>query len=115
MSEETATSAAARGTVANQSSSVNAVDPAERLAELRNLAFSNFVANINLAQQNALANQQAMNELEMSVVVALVNFILASDIEQSVFSHRVILARASCPIKLDHLSFVNDHMRLYRV
>lgn len=83
MSEETATNDAPRGTAANQSSAANAVDPAERLAELRNLAFSNFVANINLAQQNAVSNQQAMDQLGMSVVGKLVNFILASDVEQS--------------------------------
>lgn len=34
---------------------------------LSNLAFSNDVANANLSEQNAIANQQAMNELGVSV------------------------------------------------
>lgn len=41
---------------------------AEQPAMLANLAFANLVANTNLAQQNAVANQQAMNELGISVV-----------------------------------------------
>jgi hypothetical protein len=36
---------------------------AEQPAMLANLAFANLVANTNLAQQNAVANQQLMNQL----------------------------------------------------
>lgn len=46
---------------------------AEQPAMLSNLAFSNVVANTNLLQQNAVANQQAMNELGISIVGKVVN------------------------------------------
>jgi hypothetical protein len=41
---------------------------AEMPAQLANLLYSNTVANINISQQNAVANQQAMNELGIAVV-----------------------------------------------
>ncbi|MBI5423037.1 MAG: R body protein [Opitutae bacterium] len=40
---------------------------------LSNLAYSNAIANTNLSQQNAVANQQAMNELGISIVGKTVN------------------------------------------
>ena len=40
----------------------------EQPAMLSNLAYSNVVANTNLSQQNAVSNQQAMNELGISIV-----------------------------------------------
>lgn len=46
---------------------------AEQPAMLSNLAFSNTVANTNLSQQNAVANQQAMNELGVSILGKTVN------------------------------------------
>ena len=46
---------------------------AEQPAMLSNLAYSNLVANTNLSQQNAVANQQAMNELGISVVAKATN------------------------------------------
>jgi len=46
---------------------------AEQPALLSNLAFGNLVANINLSQQNAVANQQAMTQLMASVVTKAVN------------------------------------------
>ncbi|MBO9722681.1 R body protein [Xanthomonas phaseoli pv. dieffenbachiae] len=42
---------------------------------LSNLAYSNTVANTNLSQQNAVANQQAMNELGISIVAKASNTI----------------------------------------
>lgn len=45
----------------------------EQPAMLSNLAYSNTVANTNLSQQNAVANQQAMNELGISIVGKTVN------------------------------------------
>lgn len=39
----------------------------EQPAMLSNLAYSNVVANTNLSMQNAVANQQAMNELGVAV------------------------------------------------
>ncbi|MBN2069311.1 MAG: RebB family R body protein [Opitutales bacterium] len=46
---------------------------AEQPAMLSNLSFSNTVANTNLSQQNAVANQQAMNELGVSILGKTVN------------------------------------------
>lgn len=46
----------------------NAKSIGEQPAMLANLAYSNTVANTNISQQNAAANQQAMNELGVAVV-----------------------------------------------
>jgi len=48
---------------------------AEQPAMLSNLAYSNVVASTNLSQQNAVANQQAMNELGIAIVASAVNVI----------------------------------------
>lgn len=40
---------------------------AEQPAMISNLAYGNTVANTNLSQQNAVANQQAMNELGVAI------------------------------------------------
>ena len=45
----------------------------EQPAMLSNLAYSNTVQNTNLSHQNAVANQQAMNELAISIVGKTVN------------------------------------------
>ena len=45
----------------------------EQPAMLSNLAYSNTVANTNLSHQNAVSNQQAMNELGISIVGKTVN------------------------------------------
>ena len=45
----------------------------EQPAMLSNLAFMNTAANTNLSQQNAVANQQAMNELGISIVAKASN------------------------------------------
>lgn len=42
-------------------------------AALANLALANVIGNINLLQQNAVANQQAMNQLLLTVTGKLVN------------------------------------------
>jgi len=47
----------------------------EQPAMLSNLAYSNTVTNTNLSQQNAVANQQAMNELGISIVAKASNTI----------------------------------------
>lgn len=53
----------------------NAKSVAEQPAILANLALANLIANTNLAQQNAVSNQQAMNELGIAVVGKTVNSI----------------------------------------
>ena len=48
---------------------------AEQPAMLSNLAYSNAVATTNLSQQNAVAHQQAMNELSISILAKAANLI----------------------------------------
>ena len=45
----------------------------EQPAMLSNLAYSNTVVNTNLSMQNAVANQQAMNELGVAVTGKTIN------------------------------------------
>ena len=45
----------------------------EQPAMLSNLAYSNTVSNTNLSHQNAVSNQQAMNELGISILGKIVN------------------------------------------
>ncbi|GHH57390.1 MULTISPECIES: R body protein [Gammaproteobacteria] len=46
---------------------------AEQPAMISNLAFSNLTANTDLAQKNAVSNQQAMNGLGLSIVAKAAN------------------------------------------
>jgi hypothetical protein len=46
---------------------------AEQPAMLSNLSYSNTITNTNLSQQNAVSNQQAMNELGISILGKTVN------------------------------------------
>jgi len=46
---------------------------AEQPAMLSNLAFANLVANTNLSQQNAVSNQQAMNQLGLTAAGKVIN------------------------------------------
>jgi len=47
----------------------------EQPAMLSNLAYSNTVVNTNLSMQNAVANQQAVNELGVAIVGKVVNML----------------------------------------
>lgn len=47
----------------------------EQPAMLSNLAYSNTVVNTNLSMQNAVANQQAVNELGVAIVGKVVNLL----------------------------------------
>jgi len=47
----------------------------EQPAMLSNLAYANLIANTNLSQQNAVSNQQAMNELGIAVTGKSVNIV----------------------------------------
>ena len=46
---------------------------------LANLALSNLIQNINLSQQNAVAHQQAMNQLSVAIVGRVVNLLATPD------------------------------------
>ena len=53
----------------------NVKSVAEQPALLSNLAFSNLLANVNLSQQNAVSNQQSLNEVGVSVVGKVVQLL----------------------------------------
>jgi Killing trait len=44
-------------------------------AMLSNLAYANLISNVNLSQQNAVSNQQAMNQLGVTVTGKAVNLV----------------------------------------
>jgi Killing trait len=54
-------------------SSVSSI--ASQPAMLSNLMLANLIANTNLSQQNAIANQQAMNELGVAILGKSVNLL----------------------------------------
>lgn len=54
---------------------VNVNSIAEQPAMLSNLAYANLVNNVNLSQQNAVSNQQAMNQLLLTVTGKIVNML----------------------------------------
>jgi hypothetical protein len=47
----------------------------EQTAMLSNLAYANLINNVNLAQQNAVANQQAMNQIQVAVTGKVINLL----------------------------------------
>lgn len=53
----------------------------EQPAMLANLAYSNLVNNTNISQQNAVANQQAMNEIGIAVTGKAVQCVSNSTIK----------------------------------
>ncbi|HEX5708371.1 MAG TPA: hypothetical protein VFX96_13795 [Pyrinomonadaceae bacterium] len=53
----------------------NAKSVAEQPAMLANLMFGNSASNSNLSQQNAVSNQQSMNELNVVVTGKAVNLV----------------------------------------
>jgi Killing trait len=48
---------------------------AEQPSLLSNLAYANLISNLNLAQKNAISNQQAMNHLGLAVTGKAVNMV----------------------------------------
>lgn len=59
-------------------------------SSLANLSFGNAAANINLTQQNAAANQQALNNLGLSVVGAAVNMVADLDPLEAMSAEQVL-------------------------
>ncbi|HYY56290.1 MAG TPA: hypothetical protein VE842_03105 [Pyrinomonadaceae bacterium] len=55
--------------------SSTAISVGEQPAILANLALANLIANTNLAQQNAISNQQAMFQLQLTIVSKCVELI----------------------------------------
>ncbi|MEM9216680.1 MAG: R body protein [Cyanobacteria bacterium P01_F01_bin.150] len=51
----------------------NAKSVAEQPAMLSSLTYSNSISNVNLSQQNAVSNQQALNQLAITVIGETVN------------------------------------------
>ncbi|MEM9216678.1 MAG: FAD-binding monooxygenase [Cyanobacteria bacterium P01_F01_bin.150] len=57
----------------------NAKSIGEQPAILSNLALANEIANVNLSQQNALSNQQAMFQLQYATIAKCVEIITSID------------------------------------
>src|SRR5215467_15168414 len=53
----------------------NVKSVAEQSSMLSNLAYANLISNTNLGQQNAASNQQAMNQLGLTVTGKVVNLV----------------------------------------
>jgi hypothetical protein len=53
----------------------NVKSVAEQPSMLSNLAYANLITNVNLAGQNAVSNQQAMNQLALTVAGKTVNLV----------------------------------------
>ena len=53
----------------------NVKSVAEQPSMLSNLAYANLINNVNLSQQNAVSNQQAMNQLGLTVTGKVVNLV----------------------------------------
>jgi hypothetical protein len=53
----------------------NVKSVAEQPSMLSNLAYANLITNVNLAGQNAVSNQQAMNQLGVTVAGKTVNLV----------------------------------------
>jgi len=53
----------------------NVKSVAEQSSMLSNLAYANLISNVNLSQQNAVSNQQAMNQLGLTVTGKVVNLV----------------------------------------
>jgi hypothetical protein len=53
----------------------NVKSVAEQPSMLSNLAYANLINNVNLSQQNAVANQQAMNQILLTVTGKIVNLL----------------------------------------
>jgi len=51
----------------------NVKSVAEQSSMLSNLAYADLISNVNLSQQNAVSNQQAMNQLGITVTGKAVN------------------------------------------
>ncbi len=72
----------------------NVKSVAEQPSMLSNLAFSNLLANVNLAQQNAVANQQAMNQLAVTVTGKAVNLVANLDPLEAVSASTILTGNA---------------------
>jgi hypothetical protein len=67
---------------------------AEQPASLANMAFSNLVQNTNLAQQNAVSHQQAMNQLSVAIVGKVVNLLTTLGPEEARAAREVLTGDA---------------------
>ena len=53
----------------------NVKSVAEQSSMLSNLAYANLISNVNLSQQNAVSNQQGLNQLGVTVTGKSVNLV----------------------------------------
>lgn len=71
----------------------NAKSIAEQPAMLANLAYANLVNNVNLSQQNAVSNQQAMNQMTLSVTSKAVDKISNLNPQEAVSVTKILSAQ----------------------
>jgi hypothetical protein len=71
----------------------NAKSIAEQPAMLANLLYANLINNVNLSQQNAISNQQAMNQLTVSVISKAVSKISSLNPKEAVSVTKVTSAK----------------------
>lgn len=67
---------------------------AEQPASLANLALANLVQNTNLAQQNAVSHQQAMNQLSVAIVGKVVNLLTTLGPEEAMSAQQLLTGNA---------------------
>ncbi|NQZ57236.1 MAG: RebB family R body protein [Lentisphaeraceae bacterium] len=69
----------------------------EQPAMLSNLAYSNTVANTNLSHQNAVSNQQSLNELGITVLGRAVNTVANIDPMEARSANHIPIANVVSP------------------
>lgn len=74
---------------------------AEQPAMLSNLAYSNTVVNTNLSMQNAVSNQQAMNELGVAVTGKTINRLINLGPLEAVSVTQILTGNTVAEEKLD--------------
>jgi len=83
----------------------------EQPAMLSNLAYSNTVVNTNLSMQNAVANQQALNELGVAIVGKTVNLISNLGPMESKSASEILTGNAVAEEMLDLKASVQAFMQ----
>lgn len=69
----------------------------EQPAMLSNLVFSNLIANVNMSQQNAVSNQQAMNQLLIAVTGKVINILSDAGSAEQAAKVKAALSSSSKP------------------
>lgn len=93
MSDETQ-AGSVPGDIVESIAMANVKSVAEQPAMLANLALSNLIANVNLSQQNAVSNQQALNQICLTVVGKVVNLLTTLSPLEAMSDEKVLTGNA---------------------